>query len=115
MALSVEEYAAGKEELLRVLNKWNLREDSVEVRGNLFDSWLESVQRRGWVRKDVYRLVCEILDEFPSQFSEATLDELLEVETGLTGFCHVDSIIRFPNEPADDPQLLAYVHGNLWR
>ena len=114
MALPAEKYAAGKDELLRVLRRWDLPGDS-RLKGDLFDSWLKTVQRGGWTRRDVYCLVWEILKETPSQFSEATLVQLGEVETGLTGFCHVDSIIRFPNEPVDAGQLLEYVRGDHWR
>jgi len=114
MALSEEKYAAGEDGLRRVLRQWDLPGDA-RLKGDLLDSWLESVQRGGWTRKDVYRLVEEILDESPSQFSQATWDDLLEFETGLTGYCHVDSITRFPNEPVDADQLLEYVRGNHWR
>jgi hypothetical protein len=115
MTLPAEKYAAGKDGLLEVLRVWDRSEESLQRRRDLFDCWLDSVKGEGWARGDVYRLVWEILYECASEFSEGTLDQLGEFETGLTGFCAEESIERFPNEPSDVAQLVEYVRGNRWR
>jgi hypothetical protein len=115
MALSAEKYATGRQGLLKVLRCWDTSEESGQGCSDLFHCWLESVQGRGWTRADVYRLVREILEECPGEFSEDTMDQLAEVETALTGFSHEKSILRFPNEPSDGVQLMEYVRGNRWR
>jgi hypothetical protein len=109
-----DDFTTGKEALLAVLRRWDAGVDLIEGR-DLFEQWLTSVQARGWARGDVYRLVWEILKEDPSEMSQASLDELGEIETALSGFCHENCIVRFPNEPTGTVELAAYVRGNRWR
>jgi hypothetical protein len=77
-----------------------------------YDRNVDVVQSQGWTRADVYHLVQEILYSPASEFSEYTLDQLGEVEAGRTGYCDPKSIIRFPNEPSDEAELVAYVRGH---
>lgn len=113
MTVSPEQYASGRERLLEVLRQWELLEG--EKGDNRFGSWLEQIQRHGWTRKDVCRLIWEILDQNPNKLSESSLDQLAEFESALTGFCDSKCIIRFPNDPADEAQLAEFVRRNQWR
>jgi len=119
MSLSTDQYAIGHKALLEVLRGWDLAENPSEPAWenarNQFASWFERLKDEGWTRKDVYRVVREVLDERPIRFSISTLDDLANFESGLTGYCEPKSIVRFPNEPSDENQLADYVRGNRWR
>jgi len=119
VSLSPEQYGSGRKGLRGVLQGWDLTDASSpsaqENAKNQFAAWLKGIQEQGWTRKDVHRLVWELLDERPPSFSESTLDELGEFETALTGFCAPKYIVRFPNDPADETELVDYVRGDLWR
>ncbi|MGD0125400.1 MAG: hypothetical protein ABSF46_08585 [Terriglobia bacterium] len=115
MSLSSEQFDNAGAGLRAVLKDWDAERSGHIAEGKTFEAWLESVQKQGATRLDVYRLVWDILNEIPRRFTQNTLDDLSEIETALTGFCHSDSIIRFPNEPSDADQLLGYVRGGLWK
>ena len=113
MGLSPEQYLIGQEELLSVLRDWDAKDPVVEDQS--FDRWLERVQNQGWSRRDVYDLIRAILEAPPSQISEVTINLLAEAETSITGYCDVNCIYRFPNDPSGKNEFIAHVRGNRWR
>jgi hypothetical protein len=115
MSLSKEQFDHALSELRDVLRDWDAESSHHPAQGKTFEVWLEAAQKLGADRRDVHSIVWEILNQDPPQFSQDSLNELSEIETALTGYCHPDSIIRFPNEPTDEEELLKYVRGNVWR
>jgi hypothetical protein len=103
------------------------RSDYTNARQSMIDSWsgtstpdtfrrfIADLIARGWTRRDMYDLTNDLLDHEAERSGENAMEELLEFETSLTGWCAASSILRFPCETEDEAALVAWVRGNEWR
>ena len=80
-----------------------------------FARWLTRVQEAGWTRKQVHDVLLDVHNDPRNDFVLATLDDLFNIDTAITGDCVPDGIIRFPGDPDDVAELTAHVRGRLWR
>jgi len=118
--LNPQQYASGKEELLTVLKRWEASgpkpvPSELQKEREIFDSWFDRVKKNGWTRLDVYNLIWDINKNHGGDVSEYALDELGEFETGITGFCASECIVRFPGDPETTYALCAHVRGERWK
>ncbi len=74
---------------------------------------LRSLIGEGWTRGDLHAAVDELCGR-PGT-SEPVVDDLIELDTALTGWCAPSAIIRFPGDPDDERALVAHVRGGAWK
>ena len=94
---------------------------STQSKTSEIDQLFRVYSLKGISRKQAYDVVWEIFRQDAQRIieripeAEINIDWLGEVETGLTGWCAADCIIRFQGEPEDLDELEAYVRGNEWK
>lgn len=79
-----------------------------------FYNFIQKLINEGWSRNDLYILIKSVQIEEYENLSETVLDFLYDVETSVTGDCHIDCIFRFPKEPVEEKRFLEYVRGRKW-
>lgn len=118
-SVSGAEYAEGKRSLLAVMQSWEsagARSQALTEGGDgSLEVWLHELQTRGWNRHDVYNLLHDVYRNHAAAYSESTIDELGEFETGIVGNCDIRCITRFPGDPLDPETLAASVRAEVWR
>ena len=108
-----KDYASIKGYIVEHINnmlKQNLKSDDI-------NSWMHSYilklpYNETWRRKHIYLLVRDLLELNP--LFEGFDDILYDIETAIKGYCAVDYITRYPQEPIVRSELVTYVRGYHW-
>ncbi|MDR5837790.1 hypothetical protein [Caballeronia sp. LZ034LL] len=91
-----------------ILKNWSTGSQEV------VDLFLMKLVETQWRRGCVYKLLMDS-GKNDKQISEEANNYIDDVVTSVTGFCSLDSIMRFPDEPTESDSILKYVRGNSWR
>jgi hypothetical protein len=69
---------------------------------------------KGWRRGQIYKFLVEIANHYRHQLPAESFDELDNYITSVTGDCCPDFFARFPGEPEDPREFVAYVREHKW-
>lgn len=103
-------------DLTRIMRSWNLSDNPEK----LIDELLEQMIQSSWNRKRIYDFIFiytknNLTDSDYSAIPEVAFDYLNGVETSIIGYCSYDSFLKFPDEPQDPNELIAYVREEKWK
>ncbi|ASY75414.1 hypothetical protein [Pectobacterium polaris] len=87
---------------------------------NLMDLFFEQLINSKWNRERIYKFIfvyvrSNLSEKDYDEISEYAFDYLGDIESSVIGHCSYDSILKFPDEPENKDELIAYVRGDKWR
>ena len=106
------------EYLKNILFLW--RNNELSDSQERIDLFFKNLISSGWNRKRVYTFTFDFIknnltDSDYANISNDAFDYLSDIETSIIGHCSYNSILKFPDEPEGEAELIAYVRGNIWK
>lgn len=83
------------------------------------DKFFETLIYLGWNRRRVYFFTFNFIKQHLNEVDYQNIpvdafDYLSDIESSIIGYCSYESILKFPNEPENETELIAYVRGKVW-
>lgn len=102
----------------KIIYSWDI--NNVLDSQKLMDSFFERLICSKWNRERIYNFTFlyiknNLSDLDYKEISEAAFDYLGDIELSIIGHCSYDSFMKFPDEPQNKDELIAYVRGEKWK